>query len=419
MTNETISPSEDGEVTHNEVPENDGFDQELDSQEESEKEEFDENHFAEGERLTFVRVRFPGNAKSFPFLVGERRFQYGQKVVAMSDRGMSVGYINSFPYEIGFHRNMLPIRSIHRLATQEDWDKQLFDFQREKEASQVCARLIEELKLDMNVTHVEFTQFGKKAVFYFTAPQRVDFRELVKKIVTELKLRVELRQISVRDRTAAIGAIGVCGLQTCCSSFLRNYGNVSIKMAKNQNLALIPSKINGVCGQLKCCLRYEDEVYLDKRRRLPKEGSMVELTNGDRGKVLKLHLLIEQFELLTDQGQKRRYAALMFDPSVHPPKDWKFPTQFDHIVNETNTVIGLTLEEQKVQESFMEGMNAFDEDEPDAIELEDEDDSDDESEKVEAAQPRENAPDRSSPPSKNRRRRNRSRRPRADGDKKS
>jgi hypothetical protein len=200
----------------------------------------------------------------------------------------------------------------------------------------------------MNITHVEFTQFGKKAVFYFNAPSRVDFRELVKRLVSELKIRIELRQISVRDRTAALGAIGVCGLQTCCSSFLRNYGNVSIKMPKNQNLALIPSKINGVCGQLKCCMRYEDDVYTEKRKKLPKEGTMAETLNGDKGKVLRLQLLIEQFDMLTDKGQKRRYSSNQYTPGQKPPKDWKFPTEFRHIVDETYEVIGLA-EEDKPQ----------------------------------------------------------------------
>lgn len=312
----------------------------------------EEHNFTDGEKLTFVRVRFPGNSRSFPFLVGDKKYAYGQKVIAMSDRGMSVGYINSFPYEISFHKNMLPIRSISKIATQEDMDEHKSFVMKERQAEKACIRLIEELKLDMNITHVEFTQFGKKAVFYFNAPSRVDFRELVKRLVSELKIRIELRQISVRDRTAALGAIGVCGLQTCCSSFLRNYGNVSIKMAKNQNLALIPSKINGVCGQLKCCLRYEDDVYSEKRRKLPKEGSMVETANGDRGKVLRLQILIEQFDMLTDKGQKRRYTSDQYDPSHKPPKDWKFPTEFRHIVDETYQVIGLAEEDrpQKPQE---------------------------------------------------------------------
>ena len=177
---------------------------------------------------------------------------------------MTVGYINSFPYQTSFEKKMLPLRQISKLATEEDLQQQLENFHKEKRAENSCNDFVKKHKLDMVVTHVEYLQFGKKAVFYFVAPQRVDFRNLVKDLVGQLKVRVELRQISVRDRAAALGAVGACGLQTCCSSFLKNYGNVSIKMAKNQNLALIPSKINGVCGQLKCCIKYEDEVYSEK-----------------------------------------------------------------------------------------------------------------------------------------------------------
>ena len=292
-----------------------------------------------GEVLKFVRVRFPGNAKSFPFLVERRNFSYGQKVVAMSDRGMTVGYINSFPYETTFNKSMLPIKSISKEASQEDISQQKDYAFKEKEAEILCLNLIEKYKLDMVLTHVEFLQFGKKAVFYFNAPTRVDFRNLVKDLVKDLKMRIELRQISVRDRTAALGAIGPCGLQTCCSSFLKSYGNVSIKLAKNQNLALIANKINGVCGQIKCCVKYEDEVYSEKRSRLPKEGSFVFLKNGDKGKVTKLQILSEKFDIMTDEGKLRRYEGPLFDPKRTLPENWSFPSSFEHIVNETSTLI--------------------------------------------------------------------------------
>jgi len=305
-----------------------------------------------GDILTMVRVRFPGNAKSFPFLIGKRIFAYGQKVVAMSDRGIAVGYINSFPYEVKFHASMLPLRSIQRVASEDDFEKQRALLEKEVDAEILCKELIEKHKLDMILTHVEFIQFGKKGVFYFIAPARVDFRTLVKDLVFELKTRIELRQISVRDRTAALGAIGACGLQTCCSSFLKNYGNVSIKMAKNQNLALIPSKINGVCGQLKCCIKYEDDVYHDKKKRLPKEGSFIQVKNNDIGKVLKVQILTEQFVLLTDAGKKRTYASNQLLENGTPPAEWKFPDQFRNIIDETKQVIGLTKEEDKTAQQF-------------------------------------------------------------------
>lgn len=344
-----------------------------------------EGKFSEGEELEFIRVRFPGNAKSQPFLLGKRKFVYGQKVIAMSDRGMTVGYINSFPYTVQFDKSMLPIRSISKIATDEDIESQKSFMAKEKEAEVLCIRLIEKHNLAMNLTHVEFIQFGKKAVFYFTAPERVDFRGLVKDLVTDLKMRIELRQISVRDRAAALGATGPCGLQTCCSSFLSNYGNVSIKMAKNQNLALIPSKINGVCGQVKCCIKYEDDVYTEKRRFLPTEQTYIRVKNGDIGKVTKLHLLSEQFIMLTDKGYLRRYDRSQYNPKrCFPPKGWRFPTEFRSIISETSNIIGITEREERERSRYSHQI-PDDEDIAEEIYIDDEDSSnrdDDEIEKV-------------------------------------
>jgi cell fate regulator YaaT (PSP1 superfamily) len=324
------------------------------------EEEKENSRFKEGEKLTMIRVRFPGNARSFPFLEGKRRFAYGQKVIAMSDRGMTVGYINSFPYEVTFNKSMLPIRSIAKVASFEDIQAQVEFRDSEKKAEVICLRLIERHQLDMILTHVEFTQFGKKAVFYFNAQARVDFRDLVKDLVYDLKMRIELRQISVRDRAAALGSVGACGLQTCCSSFLKNYGNVSIKMAKNQNLALIPTKLNGVCGQIKCCIRYEDDVYIDKRKNLPREGSFVRVANGDKGKVQKLNILIEQFEMLTDTGIRRRYSSNQYKGRESDlGSDYKFPEFFDNIINETQSVIGISLADQEKAAKFMEHNSVF------------------------------------------------------------
>lgn len=319
------------------------------------EEEKENSRFKDGEKLTMIRVRFPGNARSFPFQVGKRRFAYGQKVVAMSDRGMTVGYINSFPYEVIFNKSMLPVRSIAKVASPEDILAQIEFRDSERKAEVICLHLIEKYQLDMILTHVEFTQFGKKAVFYFNAPARVDFRDLVKDLVYDLKMRIELRQISVRDRAAALGSVGACGLQTCCSSFLKNYGNVSIKMAKNQNLALIPTKLNGVCGQIKCCIRYEDDVYIDKRKNLPREGSFIRALNGDKGKVQKLNILVEQFEMLTDTGVRRRYSSNQYKGRESDlGNDYKFPEFFEHIVNETKDCIGISQEEQLKADKFLE-----------------------------------------------------------------
>lgn len=304
------------------------------------KENREENRFKEGQILRFVRVRFPGNSRSFPFLVGKRRIEYGQKVVAMSDRGMAVGYVNSFSYEVPFNKSMLPIRSIAKVATEEDIVKDQEAYRQQKIAENVCNELIEQFRLDMQLTHVEFTSFGKKAVFYFIAPARVDFRDLVRDLVGKLKTRIELRQISVRDRSAAIGGLGPCGRELCCSSFLTKYGNVGIKMAKNQDLTLNFSKLNGVCGQLKCCLQYEDDVYREKRSRLPKEGDYITTHTGEMGRVDRLHLLTEQFVMMTDRGIRKRYVVDLFKETLDK-ETANFPREFDSVSDETHKVIGL------------------------------------------------------------------------------
>jgi cell fate regulator YaaT (PSP1 superfamily) len=294
--------------------------------------------FTEGQPLKFVRVRFPGHNKSYPFLIGKRKVFYGQKVVAMSDRGIAVGYINSFTYEIPFSKNMLPLKNIHKIATDEDIATQKENYRKEKSTETVCQNLITKYNLDMNLTHVEFTQFGKKVVFYFTAPARVDFRELVKDLVSELKLRIELRQISVRDRAASMGNLGPCGRELCCSSFLSKYGNANVRMAKNQNLTLNYSKLNGVCGQLKCCLQYEDEVYTHKRNKMPEENQIVKTKNGDIGVVRRLNILGEQFDMLTSKGIIRRYSADQFVGAADPAQ---MPRDFEHVRDETSSVVGL------------------------------------------------------------------------------
>lgn len=318
----------------------------------STKDEINEKNckFNEGDELNFIRVRFPGHAKSYPFLVGDRKLKYGQKVVAMSDRGMAVGYVNSFSYTLPFDKNMLPLRSINKIANEEDIAKEKETYKKQKDTETLCQDLIDKHNLDMNLTHVEFTQFGKKVVFYFVAPARVDFRGLVKDLVSELRLRIELRQISVRDRAASQGALGPCGRELCCSSFLSRYGNVNIKMAKNQNLTLNYSKLNGVCGQLKCCLQYEDEVYDEKRKKLPREGKFIKTTDGERGKVFRLHILSEQFDLLSNNGKIKRYTNNYFAKEIDQ-QEAKMPNKFDHISDETATVIGLNEKEaQKVRD---------------------------------------------------------------------
>ncbi|MFP5458205.1 MAG: stage 0 sporulation family protein [Bacteriovoracia bacterium] len=296
-------------------------------------------NFKDGQLLRFMRVRFPGNNKSFAFYVADKDYSLGQKVLAMSDRGIAVGFVNSSAYEVKFHRGLLPIRRIIKVASAEDLRFDADTFNQEKRLREVCDRLIDRNQLDMALTHVEISQMGKKAIFSFTAPTRVDFRGLVHELVSELKMRIELRQISVRDRAAAVGGLGPCGRELCCSSFLAKYGNVGIKLAKNQDLSLNSSKINGVCGQLKCCLTYEDEVYQEKRRKLPRDNALVKTKDGNAGKVIRLHVLIEQFETISPDGVIRRYVSDMWDGIA---EGLEIPKYFENgVTDNSKTIIGL------------------------------------------------------------------------------
>ncbi len=339
---EKIPPTED-------INSEDEFSEDSDTSEEKQSRE--DSRFKDGQVLRFVRVRFPGNSRSFPFLVGKRHIEYGQKVVAMSDRGMAVGYVNSFPYDVTFNKSMLPVRSISKVANYDDIDQDREAYRQQKLAENACTDLIMRYKLDMQLTHVEFTSFGKKAIFYFIAPSRVDFRDLVKELVGKLKTRIELRQISVRDRSASIGGIGPCGRELCCSSFLTKYGNVGIKMAKNQDLTLNFSKLNGVCGQLKCCLQYEDDVYREKRSRLPKEGDIVTTHTGETGRVDRIHLLSEQFDMMTTRGIRKRFVVDLFKETLNK-ETANFPKEFESVSDETHKIIGMDEAETRQVKEF-------------------------------------------------------------------
>lgn len=336
----TIDNHEEGSVPSSESINSDDLTAEEQDLDPEDREIKEDSRFKEGQILRFVRVRFPGNSRSFPFLVGKRQVDYGQKVVAMSDRGLAVGYVNSFPYDVPFNKSMLPVRSISKIATNDDISRDMEAYHQQKNAEHICNEMIEQHKLDMHLTHVEFTSFGKKAIFYFTAPSRIDFRDLVRDLVHKLRTRIELRQISVRDRSASIGGIGPCGRELCCSSFLTKYGNVGIKMAKNQDLTLNFSKLNGVCGQLKCCLQYEEDVYREKRSKLPRENDIITTHTGELVRVDRLHLLSEQFEGLTSRGVRKRYTAELYKESLNK-EEANFPKEFDGITDETHKVVGL------------------------------------------------------------------------------
>ena len=194
------------------------------------------------------------------------------------------------------------LKKVLRLANLKDKNHYEDCKQKEKKAFEFCNKKIKELNLKMNLTDVEFKFNNSKILFYFTADGRVDFRDLVKELAAEYKTRIELRQIGVRDEIKRLGGNGVCGRQLCCCSFLSDFETVSIKMAKDQNLSLNPSKISGCCGRLMCCLKYEDEVYQEKLKRLPHVGAIVSTPDGE-GEIEQVETLAERIRVKIKNGE--------------------------------------------------------------------------------------------------------------------
>ena len=201
---------------------------------------------------------------------------------------------------------LAPLKKVIRIANYKDHKHYEECRKIEKEAFQVCLKKIKEHKLDMTLTDVEYKFDNSKILFYFTADGRIDFRELVKDLAAIYKTRIELRQIGVRDEVKRIGGNGVCGRELCCCTFLSNFEAVSIKMAKEQNLSLNPSKISGNCGRLMCCLKYENDVYEEKAKRLPKVGAIVKTEDGE-GEVDSVETLKEQLRVKFKDGEVNTY----------------------------------------------------------------------------------------------------------------
>ena len=225
--------------------------------------------------IKVIGVRFKKAGKIYYFSPAELNIKKGNYVIVETARGIEFGECVIGIKEIKEEDIVSPLKSVIRIADEKDINKHKENKDKEKEALDICLEKIEEHKLDMKLIDVEYTFDNNKVIFYFTADGRVDFRELVKDLATIFKTRIELRQIGVRDEAKMIGGLGPCGRSMCCSTFLGDFASVSIKMAKEQNLSLNPTKISGICGRLMCCLNYEQTTYEDIRKRLPKVGSIV------------------------------------------------------------------------------------------------------------------------------------------------
>ncbi len=226
-----------------------------------------------------VRFRKPG--KVYFFDPGYLHINIKTKVIVETALGEEIGEVVAKKKILPDMQFNTPLRKIVRIANYKDIKRQEENKKKEQEALKICEEKIKKLKLDMHLVDVEYSFDNTKLLFYFTADGRIDFRELVKELAVIFKTRIELRQLGVRDEVRRIGGNGVCGRELCCCSFLNNFDAVSIKMAKEQNMSLNPSKISGNCGRLMCCLKYEQDVYEDKLKHLPKIGAIVKTEDGE------------------------------------------------------------------------------------------------------------------------------------------
>ena len=253
------------------------------------------------EAVEVVDIQFRPGQKIYFFDPDGHRFEAGDHVIIDTARGAEFGICTGGNHKIPPREVVTPLRKVVRPATPRDERIVEENRAREKRAFSVCLQKIEEHQLDMQLVSAECTFDGSKILFYFTADERVDFRELVKNLASVFHTRIELRQIGVRDKAKMVGGLGICGRPFCCSSFLEDFQPVSIKMAKTQNLSLNPTKISGTCGRLMCCLKYEQEAYEDLIRRSPKQDSFVDTPEG-RGTVVELDLLRQRVKVRMEEN---------------------------------------------------------------------------------------------------------------------
>ena len=267
-----------------------------------------------------IGVRFRTAGKIYYFSPGKLNIRRGEQVIVETARGVEFGNVVMGPKEVKDEEIMQPLKAVIRLATEEDRRVEEKNRKKEKDAFAICLEKIHKHGLEMKLIDAEYTFDNNKVLFYFTADGRIDFRELVKDLAAVFRTRIELRQIGVRDETKIRGGIGICGRELCCHTYLSEFAPVSIKMAKEQNLSLNPSKISGVCGRLMCCLTNEEEAYEELNSRLPSVGDSVTTPEGLQGDVQSLSVLKQQVKVVVtldnDEKEIREYKAsdLKFRP---------------------------------------------------------------------------------------------------------
>ena len=272
-------------------------------------------------------VTFKEGGKVYYFAPGKDRYKEGMGVIVETARGVEYATVVIPFSEVADDKLVSPLKPILRIATQKDRETHKKNLEKKDGALKIVAEKIEKHKLDMKLIDCEFTFDGAKAVFYYSAPQRVDFRELVKELSQVFKMRIELRQVGIRDEIKMIGGLAPCGRECCCASCMPDFKKVSIKMAKNQGLSLNPGKISGLCGRLMCCLSYENEYYSEACKKMPKVGTEVTAPDG-KGTVVNVNMLKMEVRVRIDDKEKDIFtyhdypvSELKFKSSHRPERE--------------------------------------------------------------------------------------------------
>lgn len=263
--------------------------------------------------LKVISVRFRTAGKIYFFNPGKLEIKKGDHVIVETARGIEYGTVVADPREVEEDKVVQPLKAVLRIANQKDDEQEAANKKKEKDAFQICLEKIRKHGLQMKLIDAEYTFDNNKVLFYFTADGRIDFRELVKDLASVFKTRIELRQIGVRDETKILGGIGICGRPLCCHTHLSEFAPVSIKMVKEQNLSLNPTKISGVCGRLMCCLKNEEETYEELNRKLPNVGDFVTTEDGLKGEVQSVNVLRQLVKVIVDVDDEKEIQEYRAD----------------------------------------------------------------------------------------------------------
>ena len=271
-----------------------------------------------------IGVRFRETGKIYFFDPKEMEIEVGQNVIVETARGIEYGAVVIGHRVISEEKVISTLKPVIRIATPEDDAIQLENKRKSREAMRICHEKIQKHGLEMKLIDAEYTFDNNKVLFYFTADGRIDFRELVKDLASVFKTRIELRQIGVRDETKILGGLGICGRTLCCHAYLSEFAPVSIKMAKEQNLSLNPTKISGVCGRLMCCLKNEQETYEYLNEKLPNVGDTVKTRDGYSGEVQSVNVLRQKVKvIITDENGDKDICEYKVDELTFKPRKRK------------------------------------------------------------------------------------------------